>query len=129
MRRQVLYGAMMVLASGALVACEPYGYGPYGYGAYGPYRYGYGAYGAYGGYPPPPPVAYGAPPPTPAVPQPPPAAPQMVPVLPPGAVAAVPAPCRKGVLWPFVREPGDCPTDAERFANYPYGDYLLLGPQ
>jgi hypothetical protein len=22
--------------------------------------------------------------------------------------------CRKGWLWPFVRKPGDCPTDAER---------------
>lgn len=27
--------------------------------------------------------------------------------------AAEPA-CRKGWLWPFVRRPGDCPTDAER---------------
>jgi len=27
--------------------------------------------------------------------------------------AATPA-CRKGWLWPFVRKPGDCPTDAER---------------
>lgn len=27
--------------------------------------------------------------------------------------AAQPA-CRKGWLWPFVRKPGDCPTDAER---------------
>ena len=27
--------------------------------------------------------------------------------------AAQPA-CRKGWLWPFVRRPGDCPTDAER---------------
>jgi hypothetical protein len=27
--------------------------------------------------------------------------------------AAAPA-CRKGWLWPFVRKPGDCPTDAER---------------
>jgi len=22
--------------------------------------------------------------------------------------------CRKGALWPFVRRPGDCPTDAEK---------------
>jgi hypothetical protein len=28
-------------------------------------------------------------------------------------VEAAPA-CRKGWLWPFVRRPGDCPTDAER---------------
>jgi hypothetical protein len=28
-------------------------------------------------------------------------------------VAAAPS-CRKGWLWPFVRRPGDCPTDAER---------------
>ncbi len=30
---------------------------------------------------------------------------------------SVPAPepaCRKGLLWPFVRQPGDCPTDAEK---------------
>jgi hypothetical protein len=28
---------------------------------------------------------------------------------------AAPA-CHKGALWPFVREPGDCPTDAEKKA-------------
>jgi len=50
----------------------------------------------------------------------------------PGAAGTVPAQysglaainsatCRKGLLWPFVREPGDCPTDAERFSSYsPY---------
>lgn len=27
---------------------------------------------------------------------------------------AVQPACRKGWLWPFVRRPGDCPTDAER---------------
>jgi hypothetical protein len=31
----------------------------------------------------------------------------------PEPVEAAPA-CRKGWLWPFVRQPGDCPTDAER---------------
>jgi hypothetical protein len=31
----------------------------------------------------------------------------------PAPVETAPA-CRKGWLWPFVRRPGDCPTDAER---------------
>jgi hypothetical protein len=38
---------------------------------------------------------------------------------PAGATETTPQPaatpqCRKGWLWPFVRKPGDCPTDAER---------------
>lgn len=152
MRSQVLCGAIVILASAALTACEPYGYGPYGYGAYGPYgygangRYGYGAYGPYGGYPPPPaaggypppPATYAAPPPpaaaVPAPPAtytaPPPAAAVVpAPAQTTGPVAVVPVPCRKGVLWPFVREPGDCPTDAEKFSQYPFTDYPLIGPQ
>jgi putative membrane protein len=41
----------------------------------------------------------------------------------PGAAMAYTGPiypeiCPKGVLWPFVREPGDCPTDVERFSPY-----------
>jgi len=50
MRRQLLCGAIAVLASFALAACEPYGYGYnryYGYGPYGGGPYGYGPYGAY----------------------------------------------------------------------------------
>jgi len=149
MRRQFLYGAIVVLASSALAACEPYYYGPYGYGAYGPYGYGaygpygYGAYGPYGGYPPPPPPPNAAPPPAPnsavpAPPAPPPVVPlapppraaaQAAPFPPPGPIAVVPATCRKGPFWPFVREPGDCRTDAERFSNYPFADYPLLAPQ
>jgi hypothetical protein len=27
---------------------------------------------------------------------------------------AAPASCQKGLLWPFVREQGDCPTDQDR---------------
>ena len=55
------------------------------------------------------------------------AAPGVTPVSAPGrATAETPAgstetprpsaepACRKGWLWPFVRKPGDCPTDAER---------------
>ena len=26
--------------------------------------------------------------------------------------------CHKGLLWPFIREPGDCATDAERYSRY-----------
>jgi predicted outer membrane protein len=40
-----------------------------------------------------------------------------------GPAAASYANCHKGVLWPFVREAGDCPTDAERFSRdslFPY---------
>lgn len=55
MRRQLLCGAIVVLGSVALVACEPYGYGynRYGYGPYGGGPYGAGpyGYGPYGGYP------------------------------------------------------------------------------
>lgn len=140
MRRQLLCGASVILAASALSACEPYGYGPYGYGGYGPYGYGaygpygYGAYGPYGAYPPPPapfnapqaPAAGAyAPPPAPYS-VPPPAAAQAAPVPPPGPVAVVPVPCRKGVLWPFVREPGDCLTDVEKFSRYPFTDPLVV---
>lgn len=54
MRRQWLCGAIVLLGSSALVACEPYGYNGYnryGYGPYGPGPYGYGPYGAYPGAP------------------------------------------------------------------------------
>ena len=33
-----------------------------------------------------------------------------------GATTVEPA-CHKGTFWPFVREPGDCPTDAEKKAQ------------
>ncbi len=110
MRRQFLCGAAAILATLALAGCDPYyygyGYGPgyYGYGGYGPY-----AYGPYGAPPPPPMSATQAPPAAagPAVTQ---------NVAPP---AAYPATCYKGLLWPFIREPGDCPTDAEKYSNYP----------
>jgi len=41
----------------------------------------------------------------------------------PGAVMAYSGPiypevCHKGLLWPFMRESGDCPTDVERFSPY-----------
>src|SRR5947209_4733951 len=63
MRRQWLCGAMIILGSTALAACQPYGYrygnGYYGYDANGYGQYGYsqqpaGAYpyGPQGGYPP-----------------------------------------------------------------------------
>lgn len=63
MRRQWLCGAIVILGSAALVACEPYGYngyngynryngyGPYGQAPYGQGPYGYGPYGAYPGAP------------------------------------------------------------------------------
>jgi hypothetical protein len=35
------------------------------------------------------------------------------------APAANPETCHKGVLWPFVRAAGDCPTDAERGTRRP----------
>lgn len=146
MRKEFLCGAIVILASAALTACQPYGYGPYGYGGYGPY--GYGAYGQngygtypYGAYPPPPAAQYAVPPaatyaaPPAATYATPPAATYAAPA-PPAVIETAPAqvtgsvavvPCRKGVLWPFVREPGDCPTDAEKFANYPYP--YLLGPR
>lgn len=48
MRTQWLCGAIVILGSVALVACQPYGYNRYyGYGPYGPGPYGYGPYGAY----------------------------------------------------------------------------------
>ena len=50
MRGQLLCGAIVILGSIALVACEPYYYGYnryYGYGPYGPGQYGYGPYDAY----------------------------------------------------------------------------------
>lgn len=60
MRRQWLCGAIVILGSAVLVACQPYNYGYNGYYAYGPYGTGgpydtgpY-AYGPYGAYPPPP---------------------------------------------------------------------------
>ena len=38
-----------------------------------------------------------------------------------GLAATNSATCRKGLLWPFVREPGDCLTDAEKVSSYsPY---------
>jgi predicted outer membrane protein len=57
MRRQLLCGAIVILGSVALAACQPYPYGYdryYGYGPYGGGPYGYGPYGAY-------PAAPGAP--------------------------------------------------------------------
>lgn len=55
MRRQWLCGAIVILGSAALVACEPYGYNGYnryyGYGPYGQGPYGYQPYGAYPGAP------------------------------------------------------------------------------
>lgn len=55
MRRLWLCGAIVILGSTALAACQPYGYGYdryYGYGAYGPGQYAYGSgYGPYAGYP------------------------------------------------------------------------------
>lgn len=66
MRRQVFCGAVGILASLAVAACEPYYGRGYGYGYQYPY-YGYGAYGANGAYGP-----YNAYPPAPppyAVPQ------------------------------------------------------------
>lgn len=57
MRSQWLCGALVILGSVSLVACEPYGYGynryygygagPYGSGPYGGGPYAYGPYGAY----------------------------------------------------------------------------------
>jgi hypothetical protein len=102
MRRQFLCGAIGFLASLALVACEPYyGYGP-GYDGYAPYGYTPYSYGPYGAYPQ-----------TPAAPPP---APYTV-LQNSGLAATNSATCHKGLLWPFVREPGDCPTDAERFSS------------
>ena len=40
-----------------------------------------------------------------------------------GRAAANFADCQKGVLWPFVREAGDCPTDAETFNHDPLFPY------
>ena len=40
-----------------------------------------------------------------------------------GRAAANFANCDKGVLWPFVREAGDCPTDVERFSQDPLFPY------
>jgi putative membrane protein len=55
MRSQWFCGAIVILGSAALVACEPYGYNGYnryyGYGPYGQGPYGYGPYGAYPGAP------------------------------------------------------------------------------
>lgn len=53
MRTELVCGAIGIVASLALVACQPYYYGQ-GYG-YGGYQYPYYGYGAYGAYPPPPP--------------------------------------------------------------------------
>src|SRR5438067_5776639 len=47
MRRQWLCGAMIILGSAALAACQPYGY-RYGNGYYGDGAYGNGYYGQYG---------------------------------------------------------------------------------
>lgn len=52
MRSQWLYGAIVILGSVALVACEPYNYGYNRYYGYGPYGAGPYGYGPYGGYPP-----------------------------------------------------------------------------
>lgn len=55
MRRQLFCGAIAILASLAVSACEPYyGRGYYGYYGYNGYQYPYNGYGAYGAYPPPP---------------------------------------------------------------------------
>src|SRR5205823_2954043 len=35
----------------------------------------------------------------------------------PGAAASNLPTCQKGLLWPFIRDYGDCPTDAERFSS------------
>jgi hypothetical protein len=55
-----------------------------------------------------------------------PTAPKVTPVSATGNATAVPATeqtpqpdaaaptCHKGIFWPFVRQPGDCPTDAEK---------------
>ena len=120
MRSKLLWGAAAVFACTAVAACTPYtyGYGPgyYGYDPYGPPP----GYGPYGAYPPPPP-----PPTAQIVPQPAGAAVSQNSVPP----AAYPAICRKGVLWPFIREPGDCPTDVEKYGyNYPPLWYLQQNP-
>src|SRR5438270_11633877 len=61
MRGQLFCGAIGIVSSLALLACQPYNYGQgyYGYGPYGSTPYGYGAYGSppngygpYGAYPP-----------------------------------------------------------------------------
>jgi len=36
---------------------------------------------------------------------------------PPASGSAPAETCHKGLLWPFVRDPGDCPTDAEKKAG------------
>src|SRR5205823_1922812 len=65
MRGQLFCGAIGVVSSLALVACQPYNYGQgyYGYGPYGSTPYGYGPYGSaqygYDPYGPPPTYSYG----------------------------------------------------------------------
>src|SRR5438105_11920644 len=50
-----------------------------------------------------------------------PGAPATAPVQYSGLAATNSATCHKGLLWPFVREPGDCLTDAEKVTSYsPY---------
>jgi putative membrane protein len=60
MGRQLLCGAVGILASLALAACQPYYYGQ-GYYGYGGYQYPYYGNGAYGPYAPPPPPPNAAP--------------------------------------------------------------------
>src|SRR2546423_814239 len=65
MRRLWLCGAIVILGSAALAACQPYGgyygynqYGAYGANGYGPGPYGYGPYPGYGAAPPMAPATY-----------------------------------------------------------------------
>jgi len=115
MRRQLLSGAAAILATAAVVACTPYYYG------YGQTYYGYDPYG--------PPPGYGPPPPPP-----PPPGTQTAPAGPAVSQNSVPpagypATCHKGLLWPFIRERGDCPTDVEKYGyNYPPLWYLQQNP-
>ena len=115
MRWELLCGVTMILAIAAVAACAPYDYG------YGPAYYAYDPYG--------PPPGYGA-----YTPPPPPAGMQSAPVGPAVSQNSVPpagyaATCHKGLLWPFVRERGDCPTDVEKYGyNYPPLWYLQQNP-
>lgn len=65
MRRQGFCGAVVILVSLTLLACQPYYYGRgyYGYYGYGPYQYPYSGYDPYGPppYAPPPPPPYTVP--------------------------------------------------------------------
>ena len=118
MRRQLLCGAAVIAATAAVAACAPYNYGyAPGYYAYDPYGPppGYAPYGAYT--PPPPPAETQTLPSGPAVSQ---------NSVPPAGYLAT---CHKGLLWPFIRERGDCPTDVEKYGyNYPPLWYLQQNP-